>query len=391
MDIHEYQAKYLLKRYDIPVPDGKMVQSAERAETAAKSLRVKTFAVKAQIHAGGRGKGGGIVVVKSPEEVGEAVTKLIGSTLITPQTGPDGRLVRKVLVEQGVEIDREFYLGMLVDRSSGMIAMIASSEGGVEIEKVAKKNPEKISKVLIDPSMGLQPFQAKKLHYSLNPPKKLLPKMSKLMSGLYQLFTDLDCLLVEINPLVYTKRKKLVALDAKINFDDNALYRHPEIEDLRDELEDNQTEVQAQRIGMSFVQLDGNIGCLINGAGLAMTTLDIINLKGGKPANFLDIGGRADTDGVIKALEMIMTGKDIKVILVNTFGGITHADMIAEAVLEAIKITGLKIPVVVRLAGTNQDKGRKIINDSALEQVESKETLAEAAERVVELAKENEK
>ncbi len=387
MNIHEYQAKYLLKRYDIPVPDGKMVQSSERAEAAAKSLRVKNFAVKAQIHAGGRGKAGGIKQTRSPEEVRDAVTELLGKKLVTHQTGPDGRIVRKVLVEQSVEVDREFYLGMLVDRSTGKIAMIASSEGGMDIEEVARTKPEKISRVLIDPAVGLQPFQAKKLHYSLHPPKMLLPKMSKLMTSLYQLFVDLDCTLVEINPLVYTKRKKLIALDAKIVFDDNALYRHPDLEDLRDELEDDPTETQAQRIGMSFVRLDGNIGCLVNGAGLAMTTLDVINLKGGKPANFLDIGGRADVEGVTKALEMIITGKEIKAILVNIFGGITHCDMIAKAVIEAIKHTNVTIPVVVRLAGTNQDKGRKMIQDSGLSNVEGMDTLVEAAERVVEQVK----
>jgi succinyl-CoA synthetase beta subunit len=388
MDIHEYQAKYLLKRYGIPVPDGKMVQSAERAETAAKSLRVKNFAVKAQVHAGGRGKGGGIKLAKSPEQVKDAAYELLGKTLVTPQTGSEGKSVRKVLVEQGVEIDREFYLGMLVDRSSAKIAMIGSSRGGMDIEEVARTSPEKIARALINPCIGLQPFQAKNLHYKLQPPKKLLPKMSQLMTSLYQLFVDLDCILVEINPLVYTKRRKLIALDAKITFDDNALFRHPDIEDLRDDLEEKPTETQAQRIGMSFVHLDGNIGCLVNGAGLAMTTLDVIKLKGGRPANFLDIGGRADTEGVIKALELIMTARDIKAILVNIFGGITHCDMIAGAVIEALKQTGVKIPVVVRLAGTNQDKGRQMIRDSGLK-VEAMDTLVEAAERVVALVKRN--
>lgn len=388
MDIHEYQAKYLLKRYNISVPEGKVAQSSEKAQTVAQGLRAKSFAIKAQIHAGGRGKAGGVKLARSPEEVKSAADEILNRVLVTPQTGPQGKQVRKVLIEQAVEIDREFYLGLLVDRGNANVTMIASSAGGMDIEEASKTAPEKIMRVHIDPNIGLQPFQAKKIHYHLKLPAKLLRKSTDLMTSLYQLFSELDCMLVEINPLVLTKRQKLIALDAKINFDDNALFRHPEIEDLRDDLEDDPTEVQAQKIGMSFVHLDGNIGCLVNGAGLAMTTLDVIKLKGGKPANFLDIGGRADSEGVTKALELIMAGKDIRAILVNIFGGITHCDMIAEAVIEAIKETGVRTPIVIRLAGTNYKKGRQMIRDACI-QAEAVDTLSEAAEKVVALAQEN--
>jgi len=388
VDIHEYQAKYLLKRYNISVPEGKVAQSSEKAQTVAQGLRAKSFAIKAQIHAGGRGKAGGVKLARSPEEVKSAADEILNRVLVTPQTGPQGKQVRKVLIEQAVEIDREFYLGLLVDRGNANVTMIASSAGGMDIEEASKTAPEKIMRVHIDPNIGLQPFQTKKIHYHLKLPAKLLRKSTDLMTSLYQLFSELDCMLVEINPLVLTKRQKLIALDAKINFDDNALFRHPEIEDLRDDLEDDPTEVQAQKIGMSFVHLDGNIGCLVNGAGLAMTTLDVIKLKGGKPANFLDIGGRADSEGVTKALELIMAGKDIRAILVNIFGGITHCDMIAEAVIEAIKETGVRTPIVIRLAGTNYKKGRQMIRDACI-QAEAVDTLSEAAEKVVALAQEN--
>ncbi len=384
MNIHEYQAKELLAKYRVPVPKGRLAMTPEEAEAAARKLRGKAFAVKAQVHAGGRGKAGGIKLAKTPEEVKAAAAAILGKTLVTPQTGPAGKKVSKVWVEQATAISRELYLSLLVDRAAERVAVVASAAGGMEIEQVAKQAPEKIFTERIDPAAGVMPFQVRKLALALDLKGDLGKELGSLIRGLYRAFLDLDCSLIELNPLAVTKRGKLVALDAKLNLDDSALYRHPELEALRDEAEEDPIEGRARRLGVSYVRLDGDIGCLVNGAGLAMTTLDVIKARGGAPANFLDLGGRADAEAVVQALTLIVADPKVKAILVNIFGGIIRCDMIAEGIIAAVKQMGLTLPLVIRLSGTNFEKGRQMLKDSGLA-FTTAETLNQAAEKVVAL------
>jgi succinyl-CoA synthetase beta subunit len=386
VNVHEYQAKQLLARYEVPVPKGKVVTTPEEAEAAAREIGGAAFAVKAQIHAGGRGKAGGIKLAKSPAEVKQAAASILGKVLVTPQTGPAGKKVHQVWVEQATEISRELYLGLLVDRATAQVAVMASAAGGMEIEAVAKQSPEKILTERIDPAAGLMPFQARKLAFALELSGEQGKELGALVRGLYRAFLELDCSLIEINPLVVTKPGKLLALDAKVNFDDSALFRHPELEAWRDEAEEDPIEAQARKLGVSYVHLDGSIGCLVNGAGLAMTTMDVIKARGGAPANFLDIGGRADTEAVAQALSLIMADPKVKVILINIFAGIIRCDMIAEGIIAAVKQMSLKAPMVIRLSGTNYEKGRQMLRDSGLA-FTTAETLNEAAEKAVALLK----
>jgi len=384
MNIHEYQAKQLLAKYRVPVPKGRLALTPEEAEAAARKLKGKAFAVKAQIHAGGRGKAGGIKLAKSPEEVKAAAAAILGRTLVTAQTGPAGKRVSKVWVERATGIGRELYLSLLVDRASARVAVVASAAGGMEIEQVAKTSPEKILTERIDPAAGVMPFQARKLAFALDLKGESGKELGALIRNLSRAFLELDCSLIEINPLVVTKRGKLVALDAKVNLDDSALFRHPELEALRDEAEEDPIEARARRLGVSYVHLDGNIGCLVNGAGLAMTTMDVIKARGGSPANFLDLGGRADTESVVQALSLIVADPKVQAILINIFGGIIRCDMIAEGIIAAVKQMGLKLPLVIRLSGTNYEKGRQMLKDSGLA-FTTAETLNEAAEKAVAL------
>lgn len=382
MNIHEYQAKALLTGMGVKTPQGKVAFSVEDAVKVAKSLPGPVYVVKAQIHAGGRGKAGGVKVVKSIEDVEKAAREILGKTLVTHQTGPEGKEVKKLLIENGCRIKKEYYVGCVVDRAIGKIVMMASSEGGVEIETVAEKSPEKIFKEPIDPSVGLQAFQARKLAFAIGIHPDCVGKASKFFLSLYEAFMKYDCSIAEINPLVETEDKDILALDAKLNFDDNALYRHPEIMELRDLDEENPNEIEASKYGLSYISLDGTIGCLVNGAGLAMATMDIIKLHGGEPANFLDVGGGADKTKVTAAFKIILSDKNVKAILVNIFGGIMKCDIIAEGVIAAAKEVGLKVPLVVRLEGTNADKGKEILNNSGLK-ITAADGMGDAAKKVV--------
>ena len=387
MNIHEYQAKEILRRYDVAVPEGRLALSGEEAEKAAKELGGNVCVVKAQVHAGGRGKGGGIKVVRSPAEAKDAAAKMLGMSLVTHQTGPEGKKVRKVYVESGCDIDRELYLGLVLDRGSGRLVMMASQEGGVEIEEVAAKTPEKILRETIDPAVGLQAYQARKLAFGLGIPKASIGKAVKFMTGLHRAFVESDASLAEINPLVLTKQGDLLALDCKMNFDDNALYRHPDIRDMRDFEEEDPREVEAAKYDLSYIALDGNIGCMVNGAGLAMATMDIIKFYGGEPANFLDVGGGATTEKVTAAFKILLADENTKAVLVNIFGGIMKCDVIAEGVVAAAKEVHLGVPLVVRLEGTNVEQGKKILNESGLNII-SADGMAAAAEKVVKAARE---
>ncbi|HEX9443855.1 MAG TPA: ADP-forming succinate--CoA ligase subunit beta [Candidatus Binatia bacterium] len=380
MNIHEYQAKELLRPFGVPVPKGRVATTAQEAGALARELG-GTCVVKAQIHAGGRGKAGGVKVVKSAEEAEKFAASLLGRKLVTHQTGPEGREVRRLLVEEGLPIERELYLGMVLDRAAGRVTVIASSEGGVEIEEVAQKSPEKILKEVVDPAVGLLPFQCRRLAYALGLHKQAGP-FTALLSALARAFVETDCSLAEINPLVVTRDGKLIALDAKINIDNNALFRRPEIEALRDLSEEDPKEYEAARLGLSYISLDGNIGCMVNGAGLAMATMDIIKLSGGEPANFLDVGGGATKERVTEAFKIILSDKRVKGVLVNIFGGIMRCDVIAQGVVDAAREIGISLPLVVRLQGTNVDQGRKILSDSGLA-ITPADTIGEAAEKIV--------
>jgi succinyl-CoA synthetase beta subunit len=387
MNIHEYQAKALLKRYGAAVPRGGVAYTAVEAEQVAKDLGGPVWVVKAQIHAGGRGKGGGVKVVKSIDDVKEAAARLIGHKLVTHQTGPEGREVKRVYVEEGCDIKRELYLGMLIDRGTGRVTLIASTEGGMEIEEVAAKTPERILQEPIDPATGLQPFHSRKLAYSLGLEGKQVASAAKLIAALYHAFMDLDASLLEINPLVVTGAGEVIALDAKMNFDDNSLFRHRDIQELRDEDEEDPTEREAARHDLNYVKLAGNIGCMVNGAGLAMATMDIIKLYGGEPANFLDVGGGATKERVTTAFKLILSDSHVEGILVNIFGGIMRCDVIAEGVVAAAREVSLHVPLVVRLEGTNVELGKKILSQSGLPII-SADNLADAAEKVVTAVKE---
>ena len=387
MNIHEYQAKSLLRQYGVAVPDGGVAYTADEAVKVAENLGGPVYVVKAQIHAGGRGKGGGVKVVKTLDDVRTEAEKMIGMQLVTHQTGPEGKEVSRVYIEDGSDIARELYLGMLVDRATSRVTVMASTEGGMEIEEVAEENPDAIKKVAIDPVTGLQPFHARKLAFALGLEGKQVNKAVKFMMAMYKAFTELDCAIVEINPLVVTGDGDVIALDAKINFDDNALYRHPEIEELRDETEEDPAELEATKHELNYVKLDGTIGCMVNGAGLAMSTMDIIKLYGGEPANFLDVGGGATKERVTTAFKLILSDANVEGILVNIFGGIMRCDVIAEGVIAAAKEVSLHVPLVVRLEGTNVELGKKILAESGLPIVAA-DDLADAAEKVVKAVKE---
>lgn len=386
MNIHEYQAKGVLKQYGVKVPDGYVAYSTEEAVQAAKKLGTDITVVKAQIHAGGRGKAGGVKVAKNVDEVRTYAKELLGKVLVTHQTGPEGKEVGRLWIEQGCDIQKEYYIGVVVDRDTGRVVMMASEEGGVEIEEVATQTPEKIFKEVIDPAVGLMPFQARKLAYSINIPKNLVGKATKFMLGLYQAFVEKDCSMAEINPLVTTGDGEVLALDAKLNFDSNALYRHQDILDLRDLSEEDEKEIQASKYDLSYISLDGNIGCMVNGAGLAMATMDIIKHYGGDPANFLDVGGGATTEKVTEAFKIILSDEKVEGIYVNIFGGIMKCDVIARGIVEAAQQVSLNVPLVVRLEGTNVDLGQQILQESGLNIVAA-ESMADGAEKIVALVR----
>jgi len=396
MKIHEYQAKQIFTRYGVPVPKGYPAQTPDEAQEAAKRLieddaakspkggtKIPVVVVKAQIHAGGRGKGGGVKLAKNgPAEARELAEKMLGRPLVTHQTGPDGQMVRRLYIEQGLDIARELYLALVLDRDVRRVAIMASTEGGMDIEQVAHETPEKITRVHIDPVVGLAAYQARRIGFSLGLDKDQVGKFSKLITSLYELFVKEDCSLCEINPLIVTKQGEIVALDGKVVFDDNAEFRHREWAELRDRDEEDPVELEAKEAGLSYVSLDGDIGCLVNGAGLAMATMDIIQTYGGSPANFLDVGGGANQDQVAKAFGMIMRSPKVKGIFVNIFGGIMKCDVIAAGVIAATKQMGLKVPLVVRLEGTNVDEGRKMLDQSGLA-IQTASTMSDGAKKIV--------
>lgn len=392
MNIHEYQAKSLLKKFGVAVPEGHPAFSVPEAVEAAKSLEAagnKVFVVKAQIHAGGRGKAGGVKVVKSTDEVKEKATQLLGTTLITHQTGPEGKVVKRLYIEAGSNIKKEYYLSVVVDRKSKAIVFMASTEGGVDIEEVAEKHPEKMISVVIDPATGIQGCHARKLGFALGFKGDLLKKFSKLVFALYKAFVETDSSQIEVNPLVETAEGDIIALDAKINFDDNALHRHDDIKELRDLDEEEPLEIEASKYELSYIKMDGKIGCMVNGAGLAMATMDIIKLYGSSPANFLDVGGGATRERVTAAFKIILSDPNVKGILVNIFGGIMRCDIIANGILEAAKEVRLSVPLVVRLEGTNVELGKEIIAKSGLAVI-SADDLADAAAKIVKAVQESE-
>lgn len=386
MNIHEYQSKELMRKFDISVLKGGVAETPEQAVEVAKSLGGNIWVVKAQIHAGGRGKGGGVKLAKSIEEVQKHAEDILGMQLITHQTGPEGKKVLKILIEEGCDIDHEYYVGIVLDRNTGKVTMMASREGGVEIEKVAEETPEKIIKVAIDPAVGFTSYVGRKLAFNIGLTGDAMKKASKFFAGLYKLYTEKDCTIAEINPLVTTKSGDVIALDAKLNFDGNALFRHSDIMAYRDLTEESAKEVEASEFGLSYIDLDGNIGCLVNGAGLAMGTMDIIKLYGGEPANFLDVGGGATKEAVEKAFSIILQDDGVKAILVNIFGGIMKCDIIAEGIIAAAKSLNLQVPLIVRLEGTNVGLGKKLLEESGLK-INAASDLGDAAKKAVEAAK----
>jgi len=385
MKIHEYQAKAILSKYGVAVPRGEMATTREEAEAVARKLMdagATGVVVKAQIHAGGRGKGGGVKIAKSVQEAGDLAAKMLGMTLVTHQTGPEGRVVRRLLIEETLPIERELYLSMLLDRAEAKLLVMASQAGGMEIEQVAATNPEAILKEHIDPGAGLQAFQARKLAFGLGLKPESLSQAVKFMTALYRAYVDTDASLVEINPLIVTKDGALYALDAKVNFDDNALFRHKDILELRDITEEAPLEVEASNYGLNYIKLDGNVGCMVNGAGLAMATMDIIKYAGGEPANFLDVGGGANEEQVTHAFEILLSDKNVRAVLINIFGGILRVDTLANGVVTAARKTNIQLPIVLRLEGTNVEEGRKILKESGLNFIVA-ETMKDAAEKVV--------
>ncbi|OMF67410.1 ADP-forming succinate--CoA ligase subunit beta [Paenibacillus sp. FSL R5-0766] len=386
MNIHEYQGKEVLKQYGVTVPNGKVAYTVDEAVAAAEALGSPVTVVKAQIHAGGRGKAGGVKVAKSTDEVRAYASEILGKVLVTHQTGPEGKEVKRLLIEEGCDIRKEYYVGVVVDRATGRVVMMASEEGGTEIEEVAEATPEKIFKEIIDPAIGLQVFQARKLAYSIKIPNELVNKAVKFMLALYTAFVEKDCSIAEINPLVVTGDGNVIALDAKLNFDSNALFRHKEILELRDLDEEDEKEIEASKYDLSYIALDGNIGCMVNGAGLAMATMDIIKYYGGDPANFLDVGGGATTEKVTEAFKIILSDAKVAGIFVNIFGGIMRCDVIANGVVEAAKQLGLTKPLVVRLEGTNVELGKRILGESGLNIVPA-DSMADGAQKIVALVK----
>lgn len=385
MKIHEYQGKELLRKYDVPTPRGIVARTPEEAESAARELGTDVVVVKAQIHAGGRGKGGGVKLAKSPEEAKEIASQILGMNLITHQTGPEGQLVKTLLIEEGLPIDKEFYLGITLDRVTGRDVFMASSEGGMDIEKVAEETPELILKETINPAVGLRPFQARKLAFGLGLPSELVNQAAKFMVSLYDAYVKMDATIVEINPFLLTKDNRLIALDAKVNFDSNALYRHKDYAPLRDLDEEEPLEIEASKYDLNYIKLDGNIGCMVNGAGLAMATMDIIKHAGGEPANFLDVGGGASQERVEQAFKILLADQSVKAVLINIFGGIVRCDMVANGVVAAAKNLGVSIPIVARLEGTNVEEGRRVLDESGMGII-SANGMNDAAEKVVSAA-----
>ncbi len=385
MKIHEYQGKELLRTYGVPVPRGIVARTPAEAEQAALTLGTDVVVVKAQIHAGGRGKGGGVKLAKSPAEAKEIAEQMLGMTLVTHQTGAEGREVKTLLIEEGLPIDREFYLAVTLDRVSGRNVFMASKAGGMDIEKVAAETPELILKEAIDPSVGLRPFQARNLAFGLGIPNELVNQAAKFMLTLYDAYDKMDASLLEINPFLLTKDNRLIALDAKVNFDDNAMFRHKDYAELRDLNEEEPLEIEASKFDLNYIKLDGNIGCMVNGAGLAMATMDIIKLAGGEPANFLDVGGGASQERVENAFRILLADENVKAVLINIFGGIVRCDMVAMGVVAAAKNLGVSIPIVARLEGTNVEEGKRVLNDSGIGII-SADGMHDAAEKVVSAA-----
>jgi len=385
MKIHEYQAKAILARHGVPVPRAEVAFSSVEAGAIARRLGSDIVVVKAQIHAGGRGKGGGVKIAKSPDEAERIASQMIGMTLVTHQTGPEGRVVSRVLVEEGLKMTRELYLSVVLDRAAGKPAMMASADGGMDIEEVAASTPERIHKVHIEPGVGLVPFEARQLGFAIGLDGPQVNKAVKLMTALYDAFVATDASLIEINPLVVTASGDLLALDAKMNFDDNALYRHPDIKDLRDLGEEDPLEIEASKFSLNYIHLDGNIGCMVNGAGLAMATMDIIKLAGGEPANFLDVGGGANAEQIRNAFKILMSDKNVKAVLINIFGGILRCDVLAQGVIEAVKELGVPVPIVIRMEGTNVEEGKRLLRESGMN-FATADSMDEAADKVVQLA-----
>lgn len=386
MKIHEYQAKELFKKYNVPIPEGGVAFTVDEASEVAGKLGGFPVVVKAQIHAGGRGKGGGVKLAKSADEVTTIADEILGMTLVTHQTGPEGRLVKKLLVEQGLNIEKELYLSIIPDRATAKIAIMVSEAGGMDIEEVAEKTPEKIIKVFIDPLLGIQGYHCREAGFGLNLSPAAMKAFQPMLRNLYKLFVDYDCSLLEINPLVITKEETVIALDAKFNFDDNALFRHKDILEYRDVDEEDPLEVEASKYNLNYINLDGNVGNMVNGAGLAMATMDIIKLAGAEPANFLDVGGGASAEMVENGFKIILSDENVKGVLINIFGGILRCDVLAEGVVEAAKKTGINVPVVVRMEGTNVERGRQILADSGLKLITAVD-LKDAAQKVAEIVK----
>ncbi|MFC3040314.1 ADP-forming succinate--CoA ligase subunit beta [Virgibacillus xinjiangensis] len=386
MNIHEYQGKDVLREFGVNVPNGYVAHSVDEAVQAAEKLGSAVTVVKAQIHAGGRGKAGGVKIAKNLDEVRTYADEILGKTLVTHQTGPEGKEVKRLLIEEGSDIQKEYYVGVVLDRTTSRVVMMASEEGGTEIEEVAAETPEKIFQEVIDPVVGLLPYQARRLAFNINIPNELLGQAVKFMTGLYTAFVEKDCSVAEINPLVTTGDGEVLALDAKLNFDDNALFRQKDVQDLRDLDEEDEKEIEASKYDLSYVALDGNIGCMVNGAGLAMSTMDIIKHSGGEPANFLDVGGGATAEKVTEAFKIILSDSNVKGIFVNIFGGIMKCDVIAEGVVEATKQVGLELPLVVRLEGTNVELGKKILDESGLN-ITAAGSMADGAEKIVSMVK----
>ncbi len=388
MKIHEYQGKDLLKIYGVPVPRGIVARTPEEAEQAAKDLGTDIVVVKAQIHAGGRGKGGGVKLAKSPAEAKEIAAQMLGMMLITHQTGPAGSEVKTLLIEEGLPIDKEFYLGITLDRTTGRDVFMASSAGGMDIEKVAEETPELILKETINPAVGLRAFQARNLAFALGIPADLIGQAAKFMISLYDAYQKMDATIVEINPFLLTKDNRLIALDAKVNFDDNAMFRHKDYAELRDLGEEEPLEIEASKFDLNYIKLDGNIGCMVNGAGLAMATMDIIKLHGGEPANFLDVGGGASQERVENAFRILLADENVKAVLINIFGGIVRCDMVANGVVAAAKNLGISIPIVARLEGTNVEEGKRVLSESNIGIIPAN-GMSDAAEKVVSAANAN--
>lgn len=392
MNIHEYQSKAILRGYGVNVPDGGAAFSVEEAVKQAQTIGADVTVVKAQIHAGGRGKAGGVKLAHNLDEVRQYAQELLGKTLVTHQTGPEGKVVRRLLIEAGSNIKKEYYLSFVVDRATARVVMMGSEEGGVEIEKVAAESPEKIVKEYIDPAIGLAPFQATRMAYKMNFPKEVIRKVTKLMINLHRAFVKKDCSLAEINPLVVTQENDVIALDAKLNFDDSGLYRHPDIESMRDETEEDPKELHAAKLGLNYVNLGGDVACMVNGAGLAMATVDILKHFGGEPANFLDVGGDSTPEKIAEAFQIMLEGGQSKGIFVNIFGGINKCDLVAQGIVDAAKIISsdgksIPVPVVVRLEGTNVERGRQILKESPIANVIMAETMEGGAEEIVRLVK----